>query len=177
MRLIILILLVAQAALTSAPGDRYFGKLKMSTLRIRYETLQLRKRYETHELLPEETEHLLILTEDAYQDWARRYPRDPWLPSTGFNLARLYQELPGTHARDQAVALFAFVKSHYPTSPYARLSRDQLHRGVTTRPYPAWASAMHAATPSPTPSAASTTPSPMASAAPPAPPQPSATPT
>ena len=59
MRLLIgLIVLIAQASLTSAPGDRYFGKLKMSALRIRYETMQLRKRYETHELLPEQAEHL-----------------------------------------------------------------------------------------------------------------------
>ena len=169
-----LMLLVAQTTRTSAPGDQYFGKLKMSALRVRYETMQLRKRYETHELLPEQTEHLLTLTDDAYQDWARRYPHDPWLPSTGFNLAQLYEELPGTQARDRAVALFVFVKSHFRTSSYARLSRDQLHRGVATKPYPSWASEKQAATPAP---AASTAPTRAASALPSATPQPSPTPT
>ncbi|HZY97113.1 MAG TPA: hypothetical protein VFE35_08415 [Candidatus Cybelea sp.] len=173
MRLLIgLIVLIAQASLTSAPGDRYFGKLKMSALRIRYETMQLRKRYETHELLPEQAEHLLILTDEAYQEWTRLYPRDPWLPSTGFALARLYQELPGTHARDRAIALFTDVKSRFPTSPYARLSRDQLHRGIATKPYPTWATAMRA-TPSPAASAIS---SPAASTTPSTAPQPSPTP-
>ena len=42
----------------NAPADRYFGKLQMSALRIRYEILQLRPRYETHKLLPEEAKSI-----------------------------------------------------------------------------------------------------------------------
>jgi hypothetical protein len=68
--------LAALLAVTSAPADQYFGKLKMSALRIRYETMQLRKRYETHELLPEQAEHLLSLTQDAFGQWSRAYPKD-----------------------------------------------------------------------------------------------------
>ena len=136
--------------MTNAPGDRYFGRLKMSALRVRYETMQLRKRYENHQLLPEQAEHLLTLTDEAYQEWSRLYPHDAWLPSTGFLLGEVYAELPGTHARDRAVALFVYVKSHFPTSPYAGRSRDELHRGVAAKPYPAWAKA-RSATPSPTP--------------------------
>jgi hypothetical protein len=147
------IALLSLIAVTSAPGDRYFGRLKMSALRIRYETMQLKKRYESHALLPEDTQHLLLLTEEAYRQWAALYPHDPWLPSTGFLLAQLYEELPSTTARDHAVALLGYVKSHFPTSPYARRSSAQLHRGISTRPYPQWASDMRAPTPSLTPSA------------------------
>jgi hypothetical protein len=137
--LIGILALVAQATIASAPGDRYFGRLKMSALRIRYETMQLKKRYEAHELLPGQAEHLLILTEDAFQQWARLYPKDPWLPSTGFAIAHLYEELPGQVARDRAVALLVLVKSRFPGSSYASASRDHLHRGVPTKPDPAWA--------------------------------------
>lgn len=139
-------LLATQLAATSAPADRYFGKLKMSGLRIRYETMQLKKRFENHDLLPDQTLHLLLFTQDAFDEWARLYPKDPWLPSTGYNLAQLYEELPGRLARDHAVALLVYVKSHFPTTPYARESRDRLHRGIVAKPEPAWAN-----TPSPAP--------------------------
>jgi hypothetical protein len=163
-----LIVLVAQA-LTSAPGDRYFGRMSMSTLRIRYETMQLKKRYETHQLLPQDAEHLLILTDDAFQEWARDYPHDPWLPSTGYSIARLYEELPGTHASERAVALLVYVKLHFPTSRYARLSRDQLHRGVRTRPYPSWAVTPPPALPTAAPSVTPTSVSPATPAPSPSP--------
>jgi len=137
--LIALGLTLAQAAMTSAPGDRYFGKLKMSALRIRYETMQLKKRYENHELLPDQTMHLVLLTDDAFRQWAQQYPKDAWLPSTGYALAHLYEELPGSQARDRAVTILIYVTSHFPRTPYAARSRDQLHRGVAVKPNPAWA--------------------------------------
>ncbi len=155
-------LVAAQVAATTAPADQYFGKLKMSALRIRYETMQLKKRYENHDLLPDQTLHLLLLTQDAFDEWARLYPKDPWLASTGYELAQLYEELPGTVARDHAVALLVYVKSHFPETSYARESRDQLHRGIRAKLEPAWAS-----TPSPTPSATPVvTPAPSPSASP-----------
>jgi hypothetical protein len=134
-----------------APADRYFGRMGMSALRIRYETMQLKVRYEKHELLPEQTEHLLDLTDDAFEQWAKAYPKDSWLASTGYAIANLYAELPGTAARDRAVALFVYVKSHFASSPYATSSRQQLHRGVSVKPDPAWAKNARAATPAPSP--------------------------
>ncbi|HEY1883644.1 MAG TPA: hypothetical protein VGG51_11445 [Candidatus Cybelea sp.] len=148
---------VAQAAV-SAPADRYFGKLNMSALRIRYETMQLKKRYETHQLLPEQAEHLLLLTDDAFVQWARAYPKDSWLPSTGYAMAALFAELPGATARERAVALYVYVKTNFPSSSYAKASRAALHRGVPAKRDPAWAVAMRAAS-----SAASPSPSPPVS--------------
>ena len=158
--LIALGLTLAQAAVTSAPGDRYFGRLKMSALRVRYETMQLKKRYENHQLLPDQTMHLVLLTEDAFRQWAQRYPKDAWLPSTGYALAQLYEELPGTQARDRAVELLRYVTSHFPKTPYAARSRDQLHRGVAVKPIPAWARSTPQPSPSPPASPAPAAPSP-----------------
>ena len=123
----------------------------MSALRIRYETMQLRKRYETHELLPEEAEHLLGLTQNAFDAWSQAYPRDTWLASTGFAMAELYAELPGKAAQEQAVVLYVYVKSHFPSTTYGAKSRTVLHHGVPVRPDPAWAQARRAVTPSPSP--------------------------
>jgi hypothetical protein len=147
------VILASQLAVTSAPADEYFGRLKMSALRVRYETMQLKKRYEAHQLLPEQTEHLLLLTEDAFDQWAARYPKDGWLASTGVLLAALYAELPGEVAREHAVTLYVYVKAHFPHSPYGAVSRAALHRGVTTKADPPWAKAMRATVPSAAPSA------------------------
>jgi hypothetical protein len=165
------IAMVARAAPITAPADQYFGKLKMSALRIRYETMQLKKRYETHQLLPEQAEHLLLLTQDAFGQWARAYPRDPWLASTGYAIAALYGELPGATARDHAVALYVYVKTSFPTTSYAASSRTALHHGVAVKPDPAWAIAMRAPSPSPaaSPSSSPGTSSPPTPAASPSP--------
>jgi hypothetical protein len=170
----ILLLINGGAAAITAPGDQYFGRLKMSALRIRYETMQLKHRYETHQLLPDQAQHLLLLTQDAFDEWGRLYPKDPWLPSTGFTMAQFYEELPGRSARDHAVALFVYVKSRFPSTSYARSSRDELHRGVWTKPEPDWAAATPSSQPQ-TPAAQPETPSDPPSTMP-AQPSPSQTP-
>jgi hypothetical protein len=153
-RSLAVVALLTQLAATSAPADRYFGRLNMSALRIRYETLQIERRYWSHQLLPDQAMHLLLLTEDAYRQWASAYPEDSWLASSGYNMAQVYEQLPGTAARDRAVALLVFVKSRFPKSSYAQKSRDQLHRGIAVKPTPAWAIPTPSPTSSPTPSTA-----------------------
>ncbi|HEY1974993.1 MAG TPA: hypothetical protein VGG89_00430 [Candidatus Baltobacteraceae bacterium] len=175
MRILALFSATVLLAATSAPVDQYFGKLKMSALRIRYEVVSIRDRYETHKILPEDALHLALLTEDAFDDWARKYPNDSWLASTGYMFAKVYAEMPGAIARGHAVTLYTFVKSRFPTTRYANESRDALHRGVPVRPDPAWAAQRRAASPAPSPSpspspsssgAASAAPSPAVSPAP-----------
>jgi hypothetical protein len=150
-RAIAVLALIASLGAASAPADKYFGKLHMSALRVRYETAQVKNRYEKHQLLPEQAEHLADLTKNAFDDWAKRYPHDTWLASTGSNLARLYAELPGASAARQAKTLYAYVKTHFPKTTYAKTSAAALHRGVPVRADPAWAMAMRAATPAPSP--------------------------
>lgn len=139
----------------NAPADRYFGKLEMSALRIRYEVLQLRPRYETHKLLPEEAEHLALLDEDAFYAWAASYPQDAWLASTAFMLAQLFEELPGSDARKHAVRCLEYVMSRFPKTIYAKEAAAALRHGVPIRSDPSWATAMRAARATPTPSPAS----------------------
>ncbi len=175
--LIAMLLASTQAASVDAPADRYFGELKMSALRIRYEIMQLRPRYETHKLLPEDTLHLAALDEDAFYAWAGSYPRDTWLASTGYLLAQLYEELPGPDARNRAVRALTYVNAHFPKTTYGKEAAAALHRGVPVRPDPAWAAAMRAAkasTPVPSPRG-SISPSPRGSIAPSPQPSPSMT--
>jgi hypothetical protein len=159
----ILILAILSKA---APADRYFGKLKMSALRVRYEIAQLKTDYEYHRRMPDDVLHLLSYTEDAYYQWAAAYPKDGWLASTGYNLARLFEELPGYGARDSAVRALQFVRTHFKNTRYSKLSVAELAHGVSAKPEPAWAvratptpsasvipSATPSSSPSPSPSA------------------------
>ena len=146
------ILAAAALAATTAPADQYFGQFKMSALRIRYETMQVKAHYESRKLLPEDAEHLAELTQRAFEDWARRYPHDPWLPSSADLLAKLYEELPGTSARDRALGLLHFIASSFARTSYGAQSRAALRNGLPVRPDPAWAAAIRRArAPTPTP--------------------------
>lgn len=181
MRTLALLAAVVLLAATSAPVDQYFGKLKMSALRIRYEIVSIRDRYETHKMLPEEAMHLALLTEDAFDDWSHKFPKDTWLASTAYLFAQLYAELPGPTARNHAVGLYTYVTSHWANTRYASESRNALHRGVAVRPDPAWAAgrrteaASHTPSPSPSPQVSGST-SPSASPSAPASPSPSPSP-
>jgi hypothetical protein len=147
-----LLLATTCAVAGNAPADRYFGKLKMSALRIRYEVMQLRPRYETHKLLPEDALHLAILDEGAFYAWATMYPHDTWLASSGYLLAQLFEELPGSDARSRAIRALTYVKTRFPNTTYAKKAAATLNRGVPIRPDPAWAVAMRASRASPSPS-------------------------
>ena len=146
--------------INAAPADKYFGRLKMSAIRIRYEITQLKIDYEYHRRMPNDVLHLLAYTEDAYYQWAAAYPKDTWLPSTGYNLAKLFEELPGYGARDGAVRALQFVRTNFKNTRYSKACVADLRRGVPVRPEPAWAvrttpapssSAIPSATPSGSP--------------------------
>jgi len=158
--LALLALTLAAASSDNAPADRYFGRLRMSALRIRYEIAQLKSRYDNHKLLPENASHLAGLTEEAYYDWAARYPKDGWLASTGLNLAHLYEDLPGASARGAALKALTLVKSRFGNTSYGKQATAELRRGIAVKPDPLWAIKMRA-TPSPSP-----LPSPNGSASP-----------
>jgi hypothetical protein len=142
---------LAAAASVNAPADKYFGRLRMSALRIRYEIAQVKSRYDNHKLLPENASHLAGLTEEAYYDWASRYPQDGWLASTGINLAHLYEDLPGSAARSAAMKALAFVSAHFANTRYSKQAANELRRGIPVKPDPLWAIKMRA-TPTPLPS-------------------------
>jgi hypothetical protein len=143
----------------AAPADRYFGHLKMSALRIRYEIQELKRDYEYHRRMPDDVSHMMGFAEEAYYQWAAAYPRDAWLPSTGYNLAKLYEELPGYDAHDRAVRALQFVRTHFKNTRYSKLSVAELQRGIAVKPEPAWAIPSPSPSGSASPSSSAPTPS------------------
>jgi len=148
--LLLLSLVAAVAPTNNAPADKYFGRLKMSALRIRYEIAQIKSRYDNHKLPPEGAEHLAGFAAESYYQWAAQYPKDGWLGSTGINLAKLYEDLPGASARTSAVRAFSFVRLNFKNTRFSKQAADEIGRGVALKPYPLWAVRLRA-TPSPSP--------------------------
>lgn len=122
-----------------APADEYFGHTKISILELRHRALALKDDLHKRRRKPDDIQHSADALADAYYDWSRRFPRDGWIPRTGWELATLYEELPGTSARDAAVGLLNAIVTQYPSSSFAANGRGDLARGVGVRAWPAWA--------------------------------------
>jgi len=131
---------MGQAAVSDlAPADQYFGHTHISILELRHKTLALKDDLHKRRHSPSDIAHDASALTDAFFDWATRFPKDPWLPRTGWELATLYEELPGPEARDSALQLLHFIGDHYPSSSFAQQSQRDLARGVGVRPWPRWA--------------------------------------
>ena len=156
------IALVAQAAAVTAPADQYFGKLKMSALRIRYETMQLKKAVlKPTSCCPSRPSICCSSPRTRSASGLGPIQGIPGWRPPGTRSGTLFGELPGATARDHAVALYVYVKRASPVPLYATSSRTALHHGVPVKPDPAWAIAMRVPSPSPSP-AATHAPSPAA---------------
>jgi hypothetical protein len=83
-----------------APADEYFGRLKESVLEIRNRLDDLDRR-SGDEMLDPNTRHSLDDLQDCIHDWQRKYPGDPWLPSSLHRLLRDYQRA-GVASTDDA---------------------------------------------------------------------------
>lgn len=111
----------------------------MSPLGIRHKIFSLKDDLHHARANPDAIQNDASWVEDALQDWIRRFPRDPWLPATAWNLAILYEELPGAEAQAHAVALLRTVRDRFADSTYAGNAARDLSRGVGVRPWPKWA--------------------------------------
>lgn len=124
-----------------APADEYFGKMRLSVVRMHHQVFALKDDLHHRRTRIAAISHEADDISEAYYDWAHRFPKDRWVPRTSWELATLYEELPGADARDHAVALLNFVRDHYGDSSFGGASVKELARGIGVRPWPRWASA------------------------------------
>jgi hypothetical protein len=128
-----------------APADQYFGREHLSPLGIRHTIFSLKDDLHHARRKPDAVEHAAIFVQDAVEDWYARYPRDPWIPASAWNLAVLFEELPGTDAQAHAVTLLQELHERFAGTPFADDASRDLARGIGVRPWPKWAG-----TPAPT---------------------------
>jgi hypothetical protein len=91
-----------------APADEYFGRSKMSILEINNRIRDCAFRA-NHGVRPSRLLGDAQRTQDAMDDWSRKYPGDPWLSHYWWRLAKLYALMPSAtaHARE-SIALVRF---------------------------------------------------------------------
>ncbi len=150
-----------------APADEYFGHMRLSPFGIRHMIFSLKDDLHHGRRKPDAIEHDALEVQDALQDWSMRYPHDTWIPSALWNLAILYEELPGDDARTHAVAVLEKVHDQYNGTAFATDAQRDLTRGIGVRPWPHWAGSPPASS-SPLPASSSPIPSssPLHSASP-----------
>ncbi|HZT12159.1 MAG TPA: hypothetical protein VFA29_05135 [Candidatus Baltobacteraceae bacterium] len=113
-------------ALRVAPADEYFGRLKLSILGIRNQLrdLGLRLQY-----APERGADVLgaaSFVEDALHDWERKYPADPWLAKSVYQLTSLYAQIHSAEGTQNAARAFRWLQSRYAHTQYAAQARTEL---------------------------------------------------
>ena len=122
-----------------APADEYFGHQKLSVVRIHHQVFALKTELQYRHRHPDAIENEADSIADAYFDWASRYPNDRWLPRVAWELATLYEELPGLAAQAQAYTFLALISQRYAQTIVGRSAAVDLTRGVGVRAWPLWA--------------------------------------
>jgi hypothetical protein len=109
-----------------APADEYFGRLKMSILGIRNELRDLDQRL-TYS--PDKAADVLgsaAFVENAIQDWEAKYPADPWLARSVYQLTHLYARIHTSDAHIKAVNALHWLVTRYRTSPFCTVAQTEV---------------------------------------------------
>jgi hypothetical protein len=109
-----------------APADEYFGRLKMSILGIRNQLhdLDMRLQY-----TPDKSADILgsaAYVEDALKDWEHKYPGDPWLAKSVFQLTQLYSQVHTDDGQRCATRTLHWLLGRYGRSRYAAQARTEI---------------------------------------------------
>jgi hypothetical protein len=115
----------------SAPGDEYFGRMKMSFLGINNtfrDQAIVAGDYTTNAGVINKVN----LANDALHAWAAKYPNDPQLARSYFLGVAVYRKIYTQAAQQQAWAYIQLLLKHFPQSYFAKLLKTDLAtRGFT----------------------------------------------
>lgn len=109
-----------------APADEYFGRLKMSILGIRNQLRDLNQRLS---FSPGDGAAILgsaSFVEDSIRDWERKYPADPWLAKSVYQLTHLYSRVPSNDGRRDAARGLHWLMTRYRRSSFASLAANEI---------------------------------------------------
>ena len=119
-----------------APADEYFGRLKMSMLGIRNQLHDLTLRLQYSPANGDTVLGTAVLVEDAMHDWEHKYPADPWLARSVYDLTTLYSHVRTTKGHARAAHALRWLLSRYGRTRYGALARAQIQsasRNTLTR--------------------------------------------
>lgn len=108
----------------SAPGDEYFGRLKMSYLGInntfRDESIRAGAYTTDSHIISQ-----VNFAEEALRDWYKRYPKDPQLPRSYFLAYAMYKKIWTQPGQTEAWTYLHIIQQRWPRSYFGKLvSKD-----------------------------------------------------
>ncbi len=114
----------------SAPGDEYFGRMKLSYLGInntfRDDTIRAGD-YTTNPGLISN----VGFANEALETWAHKYPDDPQLARTYFLAIRVYKKIYTQTGQELAWKYMHVLTTHFGNTYFGKLEKTDLARGFT----------------------------------------------
>lgn len=169
----------AQMLKKSAPGDEYFGRMKMSYLGIN-NTLRDEAIRAGDYTTSDDIVHKVADAENSLNDWRGKYPDDPQLARTFYLMGRMYAKIWTSAGQGRAAYYYQALERQFPKTYFGKLMHAQLSKGFTEHvlldalPCP---TPLPTATPTPTPLPRGVHPTPSPSESPSPSPTPAPTPT
>lgn len=109
-----------------APADEYFGRLKMSILGIRNELRDLDQRLTYSPDAGPAALGTALFVENAIRDWEAKYPADPWLARSVYQLTHVYARIHTPDAHLKAVNALHWLVSRYHSSPFCTVAQTEV---------------------------------------------------
>lgn len=168
----------AQLLKKSAPGDEYFGHMKMSYLGIN-NTLHDEAIRAGDYTTSDDIIHKVSDAENSLNDWRNKYPDDPQLARTFYLMGKMYAKIWTAQGQGRAAYYYQALERQFPKSYFGKLMHAQLAKGFTEHiladalPCP---TPLPTATPPPTPLPRGVHPTPTPSETPSPTPSPTPTP-
>jgi len=114
----------------SAPGDEYFGRMKLSYLGINntfHDEAIRAGDYTTNSGIISK----VGFADEALEAWAHKYPRDPQLARTYFLAIAMYKKIYTQDAQQKAWTYMHILTSRFGGTYFGKLERADLSRGFT----------------------------------------------
>lgn len=149
----------------SAPGDAYFGRMKMSYLGINntfHDSMIRAGAYTTDPRIIGQVEWAM----DALQQWSREYPNDPQLARSYFLAFEIYRKIWTQPAQTLAWQYMHIIVQRWPSTFFGKTMKADLARGFTEHYFATAVPCPPTPSPSPTPGRGRPTPTPTATPVP-----------
>jgi hypothetical protein len=114
----------------SAPGDEYFGKMKMSYLGINNTFHDESIRAGDYTTDPGIISKVTF-ADDALEQWSHRYPHDPQLARSYYLAILMYKKIYTKPAQEKAWSYMHVLTSRFGDTYFGKVEREAMSRGFT----------------------------------------------
>ena len=120
----------APAPVKVAPADEYFGRMKMSILGISNSIRDTGTREGFDPVGASRYYSSLAMTQDALQDWARKYPHDTWIPRRAYDMSHDFWRMHTSDGDAAANRCRALLFAQFPHDHWTSVARSESSASV-----------------------------------------------